>query len=359
MTIDYRDLDWNIARTRIFVSVVGLLSIYVDPTIGEAFSLEVPMLVVLALHLAYGIGAYVYVWRVPASARYTLSTAVLDVLFATVISVLTEGPTSPGQIFFAFAIIAVGCRAGFRATLFVTAYGVLLYAPLIVMSSPAQRWAYVMRPVYLGIMGYLFSFLGDQRLGFEAALRRLETTAQRHTIARSLHDGYLQALASVNLRLKTCRELLQGGRSAEALAELSALESGVGREYDDIRAYVRALGDADEVPAEAARAADGVTRFEIEARFAGDAATVEESLQIMLEGMRNTRKHGNAASASIRARAVDGALRITIDDDGIGFERADAPPWSIASRVAQSGGRLEIARHLRPGAHLEIELPLS
>jgi hypothetical protein len=27
MTIDYRDLDWNIARTRIFVSVVGLLSI--------------------------------------------------------------------------------------------------------------------------------------------------------------------------------------------------------------------------------------------------------------------------------------------------------------------------------------------
>jgi signal transduction histidine kinase len=171
------------------------------------------------------------------TSRSTFTTAVFDVLFATIVSLLTEGPTSPGQIFFAFAIMSVGCRSGFRATLFVTAY-VLLYAPLIVTSPPADRWAYVMRPVYLAIIGYLFSFLWEQRLTVEARLRKLEAIAQRQTIARSLHDGFLQALATVNLRLKAGCELLQGGRTVEAFGELRGLEN---REYDEIRACVRKL----------------------------------------------------------------------------------------------------------------------
>src|SRR5262249_45517169 len=158
----------------IVVSLVGLLSIYVDPTIDEPFSIERDLLIVLILHLAYAVAIYLRIGRVAVTARSTFITAVFDVVFATVISLLTEGPTSPGQIFFAFAIMSVGCRSGFRATLFVTAYGVLLYAPLIVTSPPSERWAYVMRPVYLAIVGYLFSFLGEQRLTFEARLRKIE-----------------------------------------------------------------------------------------------------------------------------------------------------------------------------------------
>ncbi len=359
MNVDYRDLDRNIARTRIVVSLVGLLSIYVDPTIDEPFSIERDLLIVLILHLAYAVGIYFQVRRIVVTPRFTFVTAAFDVLFATVISLLTEGPTSPGQIFFAFAIMSVGCRSGFRATLFVTAYGVLLYAPLIVTSPPAERWAYVMRPVYLAIIGYLFSFLGEQRLTFEARLRKLEGIAQRQTIARSLHDGFLQALATVNLRLKTSCELLQEGRAAEALSELRGLESGLALEYDDIRAYVRKLADVDATEPNDSRDSASDPQFRVEAQVVGSASVIEQILQIMLEALRNTRRHALAEAAAIRASNAQGTVRILIDDNGVGFSKTAAAPWSIASRVAQFGGRLEIARDDRRGAHLEIELPMA
>lgn len=359
MNVDYRDLDRNIARTRIVVSLVGLLSIYVDPTIDEPFSIERNLLIVLILHLVYAVTIYLQVRRIAVTPRSTFITAVFDVLFATVISLLTEGPTSPAQIFFAFAIMSVGCRSGFRATLFVTAYGVLLYAPLIVTSPPAERWAYVMRPVYLAIVGYLFSFLGEQRLTFEARLRKLEAIAQRQTIARSLHDGFLQALATVNLRLKTGCELLQDGRAVEALGELRGLENGLAMEYDDIRAYVRKLADIDATEPNDSRDSASDPQFRVEAQVVASASVIEQILQIMLEALRNTRRHALAEAAAIRASSEQGTVRILIDDNGVGFSKTAAAPWSIASRVAQFGGRLEIARDDRRGAHLEIELPMA
>jgi len=353
------NLDLSIARTRIFLSVVGLLSIYVDPSVGEPFSLETHMFVVLSLHLAYSVGTYLLLRRIPATRRFALGTAAVDIFFATAIALFTEGLTSPGLIFFAFAIIAVGCRAGFRSTLTVTAYGVLLYLLLIVFAAPGEWRLFVMRAIYLAITGYLLSVLGQQRLSFEASVRDQETTTQRHTIARSLHDGYVQALASVNLRLKTSRTLLQRGQSAEALGELTELERGVAREYDEVRAYVRSLVDVEETKRQDAGAAVQEAYFRIEASFDARGSIVEQALQIMLEGVRNTARHGRAETAVIRASKIDEAVHIHIDDDGIGFLESATPPWSIASRVAQFGGRLTIARDERPGAHLEIELPLA
>ena len=357
---DYRDLDRNVARTRIFLSLVGFASIFVDPAIGEPFALELLMLEILLAHLAYGLVAYLYVRRTAVTGRFLLATAALDVGFATTISLLTQGPTTPGQIFFAFAIMAVGCRAGFRATLFVTGYGILLYAALIAVSPPDERWAYVMRPIYLAIMGYLLSFLGEQRSSFEARLRKLETIAERHAIARSLHDGYLQALASVNLRLKTCRELFENERTAEGRDELAALEAGVAREYDQVRSYVRSLAEVED-PArdEAVPAETTDPRVRLDAAIAGSAGAVEQVLQILLEGLRNARRHGRADEAAIRAASNGETIRITIDDDGVGFAATATVPWSIASRVAESRGRLELARDERRGAHLEIELPIA
>jgi signal transduction histidine kinase len=77
----------------------------------------------------------------------------------------------------------------------------------------------------------------------------------------------------------------------------------------------------------------------------------------MLEGMRNTRRHGRARLASIDLHEVGNIVRITIDDDGVGFVKAETPPWTIASRVAEFGGRLKISSGISSGAHLEIEMP--
>lgn len=66
-------------------------------------------------------------------------------------------------------------------------------------------------------------------------------------------------------------------------------------------------------------------------------------MQIVLEGVRNTRRHGPARLAAINVQQVGEAIRITIDDDGVGFADSIIPPWTIASRVAEFGGRLAIS----------------
>jgi signal transduction histidine kinase len=80
-------------------------------------------------------------------------------------------------------------------------------------------------------------------------------------------------------------------------------------------------------------------------------------MQIVLEGVRNTRRHGNARSGSINVQQSTGTINFKIDDDG-GFEDVVTAPWTIASRVAELGGRLAF-NSASVVAHLEISLPTA
>src|ERR1700693_1257854 len=126
--LDFADLDRNVARARIALSIVALISIYIDPTTGQGiFSIDRAVLATLALHFMYGLAAYSLIPPRGLLAVRILATTHPHFLFATAIAFFTEGPTSPSYVFFTFAIIAVGCRTGLRATLWVTFASVLLY----------------------------------------------------------------------------------------------------------------------------------------------------------------------------------------------------------------------------------------
>ncbi len=361
-----QDLDLNIARARLILAPATLLSIYIDvakPDLTPWFRLTGGVLeidryafVVLILHLAYSGTVHVLTNLRPVGARFVTITATIDVAFAIVLAIFTEGPTSPSYAFFAFAIIAAGCREGFRATLVITACCTLAYLMLILLSTEAGRpHGYVMRPVYLAITGYLIGFLGQQRINFEARVRELETAEERHSIARSLHDGYIQALAAVNLRLSGCRQLLQRGETSSALGQLTELQAGVAREYDEVRSYVRSLVDL-EGTSTPTRDPER-TVVDLQATFRAGGGKAEQILLILLEGIRNTIRHADARAAVIRTVETGNGIRITMGDDGVGFSGNTAPPWSIASRVAELEGEMRIVDAQRTGAHLEIELP--
>jgi signal transduction histidine kinase len=189
-------LDVNIARGRIVLSLLAMLSLYIDPsTAGGLFHLSRLALITLLCHLAYSVGIYLTLRRRPTGIDLSTVTTVLDLFFATAVAFLTEGQTSPSYVFFVFAIIAAGIRPGpgLLSTIAVTICSVALYLLVIVLSDGITNF-YVMRAVYLAIAGYLIGFVGQQRAAFEAHVRELETRAERHSIARSLHDGYVQAL---------------------------------------------------------------------------------------------------------------------------------------------------------------------
>src|SRR5581483_5498367 len=231
MRHSFVDIERNIARCRVVLSVVAIVAVYVDPTRptlahwlglqGGAFALDV-----MGSHLAYSLLIYSALAHPIVSAERLAALATwVDVLYGAAIALMTEGVTSPFYAFFIFAVLAVGFRAGLRQTLRVTAVSVALYLSLIVVSAPENANFFIMRPVYLAITGYLVGYLGQQRINLEGRVRDLETAAERHAIARFLHDGYAQALAGVNLRLETCRELVRRGRGDEVFAELTDLQA--------------------------------------------------------------------------------------------------------------------------------------
>ena len=354
MKPDFDELDAKVAQTRVMLSLVALLSLYVDPSLGGLFHLETWLFAILLCHLLYSALTYL-AYQFGTSAVRKISVG-LDLVFATIIAFLTEGRTSPSFIFFVFAIVAVGFRTGFRDTLLITLCCVTLYA-LAVEVSDRSLTVYLMRPVYLAIAGYLIGFFGQQRAQFERRLRQLETQAEREAIARSLHDGYLQALDGMSLRLESCRDMLSSKELEAALAEIKEIQLGVSREYDEVREYVRSLAWTDE-SVTGLEHMDFNARFHVQAAFTAPGEVVEHIMQIALEGIRNTRRHGHARSGSINVEQLTGTINIKIDDDGIGFGDAVRAPWTIASRVAELRGHLAV-KSAAAGAHLEICLPTA
>ena len=347
-------IERDIARCRVILSVAAPFAVYLDPTeptlilhlTGGLFLIDPYALAVLLLHLTYSVAIYAVVSRPTVPLQRVAAVSITaDVLFGAAVAPVTEGTNSPYYIFFLFAVLAAGLRGTFRTALVVTAASLALYLTLILVSRPEGPGFYVTRAVYLAITGYLVGALGRQRRIFETGFQGL---------ARSLHDGYAQALAGVNLRVETCRELLRRGKSADAFEELTELQAGVTREYDDLRAYVRSLLGLEATPL---REASSTTRFLVRAQFEGTLPVLEHAMQIALEGARNVARHARAREAAITVNRVGRRLVIRIDDDGVGFSPDDEPPWSIASRAAELGGQVRIGRDSPAGGHVVVELP--
>jgi signal transduction histidine kinase len=354
---EFRDLDLSIARARIALSLIAMLSLYIDPsTAGGLFHLNAYALTTLLCHLAYSVGMYFALSRRFSDGNLQLLSTSFDLFFATAVAFITEGQTSASYVFFVFAIVAAGNRAKSRPIVTVTFCSVALYLLVIVLTRGITS-VYDMRAVYLAIAGYLIGFFSQQRALFEAQVRELETRAERQSIARSLHDGYVQALAGVNLRLETCRALLNRNRPQDALSEITDLQTGVAREYDAVRIYLRSLAGIDQSSASELVARPSDPNFEVRADFSGRSLLGEHILQIMLEGLRNSRSHGLANLVRIDVHEADDKVSITIEDDGVGLSDSSSRPWAIASRVAELEGQMSI--HSDGSTWLRIELPNS
>jgi len=362
---DQRHMERNIARCRLILSVAAVVAIYIDPAepllsrwvslVSGPFVMDFRLLLVVSLHLLYSVLVAAALWGEWVSpARVAALTMWLDVLFGAVIGTLTEGVTSPSYPFFAFAVVAAGLRAGLRQAIAVTIASVGLYVGLIVISTHGSADVYIMRPVYLAIVGYLVGYLGERRLALQEEMRQLEAAEQRHRIGRELHDGFAQALAGINLRLESWRRLLRANPAADVLTDLGDLQSSVQREYDELRTYTRWLAGVEVTPTSSGEAA--TTRLSLRAEFSGSVDLVDHVLQIAREGINNVRRHAQAMTAMIEIHTDPSHVQISIADDGMGFS-GEMAPWSITSRVKELGGHMQIVTDRGAGAQLLITLP--
>jgi signal transduction histidine kinase len=226
-------LEQNIARCRMILSLAAIAAVYIDPAepllsrwiplVSGAFVMDFRLAAVMLAHITYSVTVYLVLrqgWVAPRDI--VRRTVWIDVVFGAAIGILTEGVTSPAYPFFAFAVLAAGLRAGLRQAMAVTAASVVVYEVLILISTGGGAEVYIMRPVYLAITGYLVGYLGQQWLDAQDEMRQFEIVEQRHRIARDLHDNFSQALAGNNLRLESCRLKLDADPAVNVLSDLAA-----------------------------------------------------------------------------------------------------------------------------------------
>ena len=176
--------------------------------------------------------------------------------------------------------------------------------------------------------------------------RLIETQdAERRRLERDIHDGAQQHLVAlaVNLRLAQTIAVRSPERAARVLAEqadaarvaietLSSLSRGI---------YPRLLADEGLVPALRSAVATSPIPVTVEADGVGRLpAPVEAALYFCcMEAVQNAAKHSGARSVSVRLGEDQGRWRLTVTDDGAGFD----PGASRARRGGRGPGQ-----HARP-----------
>ncbi len=205
--------------------------------------------------------------------------------------------------------------------------------------------------------------------GRASRARALEVLRQQ--ISRDLHDEIGSSLCSIRLMAELSRTAARERPSSEALAEISRLaESGT----EALRDMVWLLKEGDRpkigVLVEKMRSVAGSLLVKVRWSLKAEEAPVElvaplpfhrDVLFVFREALHNVVKHSGAASVVICFQWADGAVRLSIADDGCGFDHARPVTGdglaNMRYRAAQLKGTLSVETPPEQGTVIVLQMP--
>jgi signal transduction histidine kinase len=210
--------------------------------------------------------------------------------------------------------------------------------------------------------------------------RALAMLREREHLARELHDSLGQIFAFVNSQGQAIRRLLNRSDVTTADALTGRLVE-VAREADvDIRESILglrvSLSEHGFFPALASYLASYEKNYGIHAELEGPerfaAAAFEplvevQLLRILQEALTNVRKHASAHCVRIALALEDGCARVTIRDDGQGFDPAEFAGRAdghvglqvMRERAEEVGGTLSLRSVPGQGTEVVVRVPVS
>jgi signal transduction histidine kinase len=221
---------------------------------------------------------------------------------------------------------------------------------LAIADSPA--------PVADDVVARIGSRLDEQALRLDTALvwdelRSLATSEERQRLAREIHDGVAQELASLGYLVDDLAATAlesQRPRLLSLRSEISRVVSELRLSIFDLRSEISTsagLGSAvsDYVRAVGARSGMTVhlTLDEGPTRLRTDVEG--ELLRIVQEAVTNARKHGRGGNLWVDCRIHPPSARITVQDDGGGLGAARPDSYGLMimrERAERVGASLEI-----------------
>lgn len=238
------------------------------------------------------------------------------------------------------------------------------------------------------LCAYVFDVTQEERRAAEqrSRRRRLERLSrgllevqerERRRLSHELHDSLAQQLIGARMALGT-----GAGRSSpdEARRKLRHADELL----DEVIGRVRSLSAGlrpvvlDDLGLEAAlehhvQRVEEIHDLEVRLQVALRGHRYPVGLEaacyrIVQEALANTVLHADAGTAIVRVAEEDGALRIRVSDDGIGFDPSTIEPrnsgaglglLAMEERARSLGGELDLASERGGGTVVEVRLPVS
>jgi PAS domain S-box-containing protein len=210
--------------------------------------------------------------------------------------------------------------------------------------------------------------------------RSLAMLHEREQLARELHDNLGQVFAFVNIQGQAIHRLLSRGDLSTADEYINRLIE-VAREADvDIRESIMGLGvtisEHGLVPTLTQYLAKYEKNYGIKAQLEGSETFSDgafeplvevQLLRILQEALTNVRKHANARNVRIAFVFEDSRARVTVYDDGRGFDpdvSSDGMEEHVGLRVMREraeevGGSLSLKSATGQGTELVVCVPVK
>ncbi len=225
--------------------------------------------------------------------------------------------------------------------------------------------------------------------------RSLAMLGEREQLARELHDSTAQVLGYADFQLEAISNHIEDGRAAlcsgqtadvhshlgEARTQLTRLRRIVEDAHADLREYILNLRSApsERQPFFATMRSylDGFSQnYGIQTELTigpgieeGNFAlgTQLQLVRIIQEALSNARKHSAARCVQVSIERQDSLARISIQDDGCGFDPASREGNTgrhfglrfMSERAEQIGGTLRLVSAPGHGTCVSVELPMK
>lgn len=198
---------------------------------------------------------------------------------------------------------------------------------------------------------------------------------ERKRISLELHDAVGQMASALGMELGRLESLSQSSRPEfhAKVAEVKQMNAEVIRALKDLATGLRpamldqlGLGPALRSHAREFERRTGVSA---EIRLEGEWDTIPEPhrtciYRIVQEALHNCGRHARARQVSISLEGQPELIRLTVQDDGIGFDAAKRSKtglglMGIGERVRDLSGQLRIESRPGGGTTLEVRLPVK
>jgi signal transduction histidine kinase len=385
--------DWILRREtavawlRLAFAVIAIAVIQLNPSRMTRF----PILSEFSLcaFMLYSIGT-LYLARKnrlgPGNAGI-ISTA-FDMVWVALIVYATGGTNTPFFFYYSFPVVTASLRWGVKGSLPVALVGVTAYTVTRLTyaesaGDPISIDTILVRNLYLIALAAIFGYISEFEQKQNQKLLALSRTAgqvaalqERRRIMYELHDGILQSLATLILRLEACRtRMARVDRELEQ--NLCEIEDLTRSSMKEIRQF---LAGKDTQPLISGTLAE---RLRDELQFLRDGMGIRAILEtepedldlpleverevyyVIREGLTNITRHSNASRVEINLRKGEKDLEGTLVDDGVGMAlnnnrvAGGVGLQSMKERIEKFGGEFRIKSSPGAGTNITFVVPID